>query len=117
MDPQHWWILLTYGHDRNGVQQGVSADSELDRADAGETPRSGSAGRNPWLQTPAGLFRFRSPHFCEGRYISNIPKPPLMQLGLDEISEFENLNSAGVTYLDTFFSQPDLRQNEAHHFH
>jgi hypothetical protein len=27
------------------------------------------------------------------------------------------MNAAGITYLDTFFSQDEMRGNEAHHFH
>jgi hypothetical protein len=50
-------------------------------------------------------------------YVPAVPAPPLSALGLAQFSDFENMNAAGITYLDTFFSRNEMRGNEAHHFH
>src|ERR1051325_1888582 len=50
-------------------------------------------------------------------YVSKVPTPPLSALGLTQFSDFENMNAAGITYLDTFFSRNEMHENEAHHFH
>jgi hypothetical protein len=50
-------------------------------------------------------------------YVPIVPAPPLSALGLPQFSDFENMNAAGTTYLDTFFSRNEMRGDEAHHFH
>ena len=50
-------------------------------------------------------------------YVPAVPALPLSALGLPEFSDFENMNPAGITYLDTFFSREEMRGNEPHHFH
>jgi hypothetical protein len=50
-------------------------------------------------------------------YISAVPVPPLRALGFNEFADFEDLDSVGITYFDTFFSREEMRGNEAHHFH
>jgi len=50
-------------------------------------------------------------------YVSTVPAPPLNALGLSQFADFENMQPAGITYLDTFFSLEEMRANESHHFH
>jgi hypothetical protein len=50
-------------------------------------------------------------------YVPKVPSPPLSKMGLTHFARFENLNAAGTTYLDTFFSRNEFRGDEAHHFH
>jgi hypothetical protein len=50
-------------------------------------------------------------------YVPKVPAPPLSALGLTQFSDFENINAGGTTYLDTFFSRNQMRENEALHFH
>jgi hypothetical protein len=50
-------------------------------------------------------------------YVDEVPMPPLSAIGLSRFSDFENMNAAGITYLDTFFSQTNMRKNERHHLH
>jgi hypothetical protein len=50
-------------------------------------------------------------------YVPSVPAPPLSAIGLAQFSDFENMNAAGITYLDTFFSREEMRKNESHHFH
>src|SRR5689334_21417129 len=50
-------------------------------------------------------------------YVSAVPAPPLSAIGLNQFADFENMDAAGITYLDTFFSREEMRGNEAHHFH
>jgi hypothetical protein len=50
-------------------------------------------------------------------YVPSVPAPPLSAIGLPQFSDFENMNAAGITYLDTFFSREEMRGDEAHHFH
>jgi len=50
-------------------------------------------------------------------YVDKVPAPPLMALGLGQFADFETMNAAGITYLDTFFSHASMRQDESHHFH
>ena len=49
--------------------------------------------------------------------VSKIPVPPLSQLGLSQLGDFERGNYAGITYLDTYFLVPQEIRNEALHFH
>jgi hypothetical protein len=50
-------------------------------------------------------------------YVDEVPAPPLSALGLNQFADFENMNAAGITYFDTFFSHHSVRGNEGHHFH
>ncbi len=50
-------------------------------------------------------------------YVREVPTPPLSAIGLEKFANFETMNAAGITYLDTFFSREEMRRNEAHHFH
>lgn len=45
------------------------------------------------------------------------PMVPLSSLGLKEFRDFENLDAAGVTYLDTYFLRSDYANLESIHFH
>lgn len=47
---------------------------------------------------------------------SRPPVPPLTQLGLPELSDFETMPLAGITYKDTFFVHESHR-TESLHFH
>ncbi len=48
--------------------------------------------------------------------VDKIPIPPLTALGLPELSQFETLDLAGITYKDTFYVNAPNR-SEAVHFH
>jgi len=50
-------------------------------------------------------------------YVSDVPAPPLGAIGLGQFSDFENMNGAGITYLDTIFSRQEMRGDESLHFH
>ena len=50
-------------------------------------------------------------------YVEVVPMPPLSKIGLSQFSDFENMNAAGVTYLDTFFTRLDTQGVESLHFH
>src|ERR1700761_5459711 len=50
-------------------------------------------------------------------YVQKVPVPHLNALGLPQFSDFENMNANGITYLSTFFSVNEMRENEALHFH
>ncbi len=62
-------------------------------------------------------FNPETPAVAKVVYVSSVPAPPLSALGLPQFSDFENLNAAGITYLDTFFSREEMRGSESHHFH
>ncbi|HKB90609.1 MAG TPA: hypothetical protein VKC60_08860 [Opitutaceae bacterium] len=49
--------------------------------------------------------------------IAEVPVPPLAKMGLPGFSEFEQLDAAGITYLDTYFIRTTEIQNESLHFH
>jgi hypothetical protein len=75
--------------------------------------------------TVASLGFNRLPHYFDSDllalakvvYVPMVPKPPLRALGLHQFSEFEQMEVAGITYLDTFFSSDAMRGCEGHHFH
>jgi hypothetical protein len=50
-------------------------------------------------------------------YTEVVPVPPLSQLGLNQFADFENMNAAGITFLDTFFARQEEQRNESLHFH
>jgi len=49
--------------------------------------------------------------------IDKIPMPPLKQLGLAQLGDFESGNYAGITYMDTYFLLRNQIYNESIHFH
>ncbi len=48
--------------------------------------------------------------------VPSVPFPPLMKLGLPELSHMERMPLGGITYKDTFFVQESQR-SESLHFH
>jgi hypothetical protein len=48
--------------------------------------------------------------------VDQLPIPPLSSWGLTRFADFERGNFNGITYLNTFFIQDELR-NEEIHFH
>jgi hypothetical protein len=50
-------------------------------------------------------------------FVATVPVPPLSVLGLDRFVEFEQMNPAGITYLDTYFLRTDCGHEESLHFH
>lgn len=73
----------------------------------------------------ASLGFKRLPHYFDSDslakakvvYVPKVPPPPLGAIGLSQFSDFEEMDAAGITYLDTFFSRNEMRENEPHHFH
>jgi hypothetical protein len=49
--------------------------------------------------------------------VSRVPVPPLSAMGLDWFSDFEQMDAAGITYLDTYFVRADHALIESFHFH
>lgn len=49
--------------------------------------------------------------------VSKVPIPPLTQIGLSGFEEFEQLDAAGITYLDTYFVCAKRLRDESLHFH
>lgn len=49
-------------------------------------------------------------------YVDEVPMP-LSAIGLTQFSDFENMLSNGVTYLDTFFARKEFCYDERLHFH
>ena len=47
----------------------------------------------------------------------HLPRPPLSALGLREFASFEKQPMSGITYLDTYFLEPDAAADESLHFH
>lgn len=50
-------------------------------------------------------------------YVQDVPTPPLSRMGLSQFSELENLDTGGITYLDTFFVRREGLNYEPVHFH
>ena len=50
-------------------------------------------------------------------YLPAIPLPPLSAMGWGQFSEFEDMDSTGIAYMDTIFLRYEMRGNEAQHFH
>ena len=50
-------------------------------------------------------------------FVDKCPVTPLSAIGLKQFAEFENLNAAGMTYLDTFFVLRNEAERESLHFH
>ena len=49
--------------------------------------------------------------------VAKVPAPPLASMGLTGFDEFENLNAAGITYLNSFFVRHGHEHDESLHFH
>lgn len=49
--------------------------------------------------------------------LARVPMPPLTEMGLTGFADFEQLDSAGITYLDTYFVRADSDREESLHFH
>ena len=46
-----------------------------------------------------------------------IPMPPLLQMGLSQLGDFEKGDDSGVTYLNTYVLLLQEARNESTHFH
>jgi len=49
--------------------------------------------------------------------VAHVPAPPLSEFGTTGFEEFENMDGAGTTYLDTYFVQTKEAGREWLHFH
>ncbi len=49
--------------------------------------------------------------------VAKVPIPPLASMGLTGFDEFENLDAAGITYLNSFFVRHGYERDESLHFH
>jgi hypothetical protein len=49
--------------------------------------------------------------------IAKVPMPPLSEMGLDRFHDFEQMEAAGITYLNTYFVRADHARDESLHFH
>lgn len=49
--------------------------------------------------------------------LEKVPMPPLTQMGLSQLGDFEKGNYLGVTYLDTYFLVEQEAHKESLHFH
>lgn len=49
--------------------------------------------------------------------VAKVPAPPLASMGLAGFGEFENLDAAGITYLNSFFVRHGYERDESLHFH
>ncbi len=49
--------------------------------------------------------------------VPKVPMPPLTAMGLDRFRDFEHMDSAGITYLNTIFVRADRARDESLHFH
>ena len=49
--------------------------------------------------------------------VEELPKPPLVALGLSDLAFFEQMDAAGITYKDTYFVQKSFADHEDLHFH
>ena len=50
-------------------------------------------------------------------YLPAVPLPPLSAMGLGQFTDFENMDSDGITFVDMILSRYEMRENEGHHFH
>lgn len=75
---------------------------------------------------PVASFSFpRLPHYYSNDllarakvvFVDKCPVPPLSAIGLNQFSEFENMNVSGITYLDTYFVVRHEAERESLHFH
>jgi hypothetical protein len=49
--------------------------------------------------------------------VDRVPVPPLSAMGLGRFADFERMDAAGITYLDTYFLRADQAWDESLHFH
>ncbi len=49
--------------------------------------------------------------------VENVPMPPLSKFGATDFDAFEQMEAAGITYLDTFFVNQLYATDESLHFH
>ena len=49
--------------------------------------------------------------------VDRVPVPPLTALGIPGFDDFESMQAAGITYLDTFFVDRRFAADESLHFH
>ncbi|MFT3831332.1 MAG: hypothetical protein QM691_16670 [Opitutaceae bacterium] len=49
--------------------------------------------------------------------VDRVPVPPLTALGVPGFGDFESMQAAGITYLDTFFVDRRYAADESLHFH
>jgi hypothetical protein len=49
--------------------------------------------------------------------VDKVPVPPLSAMGLGRFADFEGMDAAGITYLDTYFLRADQAWDESLHFH
>jgi hypothetical protein len=49
--------------------------------------------------------------------VPKVPVPPLSAMGLGRFADFERMDAAGITYLDTYFLRADQAWDESLHFH
>ncbi len=49
--------------------------------------------------------------------VDRVPVPPLTALGIPGFGDFESMQAAGITYLDTFFVDRRCAADESLHFH
>ena len=49
--------------------------------------------------------------------VDKVPVPPLSAMGLGRFADFERMDAAGITYLDTYFLRVDQAWDESLHFH
>ena len=75
--------------------------------------------------TVASLGFSRLPHYYDETTlvsakvvsVSRVPVPPLSAMGLDRFRDFERMDMAGITYLDTYFVRAEHIHIESLHFH
>jgi hypothetical protein len=75
--------------------------------------------------TVASLGFSRLPHYYDETTlfsakvvsVSRVPVPPLSAMGLDRFRDFERMDIAGITYLNTYFLQAEHAHVESLHFH
>jgi len=49
--------------------------------------------------------------------VAKVPMPPLSAMGLSRFGDFEHMEAAGITYLNTYFVRADHARDESLHFH
>jgi hypothetical protein len=49
--------------------------------------------------------------------VETVPVPPLSSMGLVQFSDFERMESEGITYLNTYFVLEERESDESLHFH
>jgi hypothetical protein len=78
------------------------------------------------VSRPVASLGFRRlPHYYDEQMlistkvviVPRVPVPPLSAMGLDRFSDFEQIDAAGITYLDTYFVRADQAHSESLHFH